>query len=171
MNADKLVRLLPTGQSGMFGKRPRWDYRNICDCQKHAGRRRLRRVAAAVARHLTRRSVALLIGVPLAFGALGLPMEAMNITLPELADRITEQTLSARELPIFTTRKVRKTFLTPLQSGRKRRCGHTVSPISDGPLRRPEQGAGRVQRGRRERRALRRRAPIPGDRRLPTARL
>jgi len=116
MNADKLVRLLPTVHSGMFGKRPRWDYRNICDCQKHAGRRRLRRVAAAVARHLTRRSVALLIGIPLAFGALGLPMEAMNITLPELADRITEQTFSVRELPIFTTRKVRETFLAPLKS-------------------------------------------------------
>src|SRR6059036_3540321 len=98
MNADKLVRLLPSAPWGMFGKRPRWDYRIICNCQKHAGRRRLRRVVAAAARHLKRRSVALLIGLPLAFGALGLPMEAMNITLPELADLITEQTLSAREL-------------------------------------------------------------------------
>src|SRR5438093_13010694 len=115
MNADKLVRLLPTVHPGMFGKRPRWDYRNICDCQKHAGRRRRRRIAAAVARHLTRRSVALLIGIPLAFGALGLPMEATNITLPELADRITVQTVPARARPTFTTRKVRETFLPHLQ--------------------------------------------------------
>src|SRR5438128_3301269 len=116
MNAAKLVHLLPSAPCGMFRKRPRWDYRIICNCQKHAGRRRLRRLAAAAARHLKRRSVALLIGLPLAFGALGLPMEAMNITLPDLADRIAEQTFPARELPIFTTRKVREALLAPIRS-------------------------------------------------------
>jgi soluble lytic murein transglycosylase-like protein len=109
MKSTDLVRLLPIADCGMFGKR--WDYRVICTCQKHAGRRRVRRLASAAARHLKRRGVALLIAVPLAFCALGFPMEAMNVTLPDLADRIAEQTLPARELPIFTTRKVREAFL------------------------------------------------------------
>ena len=35
----------------------------------------------------------------------------MNVTLPDLADRIAEETLPMRELPIFTTRTVREAFL------------------------------------------------------------
>jgi hypothetical protein len=109
MKPTDLVRNLPFADIRMSGKR--WDYRMICPCQEHAGRRKVRRLATAVARHLKRRGVALLIAVPLAFCALGFPMEAMNVTLPDLADRIAEQTLPVRELPIFTTRKVREAFL------------------------------------------------------------
>jgi hypothetical protein len=111
MKPTRLVRNLPLASSGMFEKR--WDYRLICTCQKHAGRRKVRRLASAAARHLKRRGIALLIGVPLAFCALGFPIEAMNVNLPDLAERIAEQTLPTRELPIFITRKVRDAFLDP----------------------------------------------------------
>jgi len=109
MKTTNLVRLLPTADLVMFSKR--WDYKVICTCQKHAGRRKVRRLASAAARHLKRRGVTLLIAIPLAFCALGFPMEAMNVTLPDLADRIAEETLPMRELPIFTTRTVREAFL------------------------------------------------------------
>src|SRR4029077_2756417 len=109
MKSTELVRVLPIGGVGMFSKR--WDYRVICTCQKHAGRRRVRRLASAAARDLKRRGVALLIAVPLAFCALGFPMEAMDVTLPDPADRIAEQTLPTRTLPIFTTRRLREAFL------------------------------------------------------------
>jgi soluble lytic murein transglycosylase-like protein len=60
---------------------PPRDFREICACQRHARRQRaLWRRALRVAR---KRGVALLVTVPLAFGAIG--MEAMNVSLPALA--------------------------------------------------------------------------------------
>lgn len=89
-----------------------FDFRIICDCQKHAGRKRVRRIASAAAAHLRKRSVALLVGVPLAFCALGFPSEAMNVTLPALSARINNE---ANQFHIFTTRKVRESFLGPVR--------------------------------------------------------
>jgi len=60
---------------------PPRDFREICACQRHARRQRtLWRRALRLAR---KRGVALLVTVPLAFGAIG--MEAMNVSLPSLA--------------------------------------------------------------------------------------
>jgi soluble lytic murein transglycosylase-like protein len=73
------------------------NYRVICNCQMHRGRKRAQRVAAAALSHLRRRSVALIVGVPLAFGALGIPTEAMNLSL----------NVSAPSFRAFTQRNVR----------------------------------------------------------------
>ena len=63
---------------------------------------RIRHIAKVAAR-------ALLVGLPLAFCALGFPTEAMNVTLPALT-----QTLAANpRFHIFTTEKVREEFLLP----------------------------------------------------------
>ena len=99
---------------------PSRDYRIICDCQVHARRERtLRRRAVRgmhiIGRHLRRRGLTLLVGVPLAFGAIGIPIEAMNVSIPLFAS-ITDSGRDAspvRPLPIFTTRKVREAFLHP----------------------------------------------------------
>ncbi len=65
--------------------------------------------------HLQRRGIAILVGVPLAFGAIGIPIDAMNVSLPLLSS-ITgsgRDAADARPLPIFSTRKVREAFLHP----------------------------------------------------------
>lgn len=70
--------------------------------------------------HLHRRSVALLIGVPLAFGAIGIPIEAMDVSIPllsTLADS-SRNAIASRTL-VFTTRNVRETFLQPEQAPRE----------------------------------------------------
>src|ERR1051326_7529300 len=84
----------------------RRNFRVICDCQRHAIRERTlwrRRVRAAKAKARLVRSggVALLFAVPLAFGAINIPSEAM--------DMLT----SSNRFQIFTTERVRKDFLAP----------------------------------------------------------
>lgn len=99
------------------------DFRIICDCQRHAlrertiWRRSVRGVAHAAA-HVRRNGISFLIGVPLAFGAIGIPMEAMNISAPAAALRAKITALSsssAQELHLITPR-VRREFLAG-QSG------------------------------------------------------
>ena len=86
---------------------PSRDFREICACQSHARRERsLWRRALRVAR---RRAVALIVTVPLAFGAIG--TEAMNLSLPDLA----KVAIGQHHFPVFT-RKVRETFLKPEQA-------------------------------------------------------
>jgi hypothetical protein len=127
----KVVRLLPLAVSGMgISKHAtrstgRWDYRMICDCQAHAKRERalwrrsLRAVRGGV-KQIGSGGMALLVGVPLAFGLLGFPsIEAMSInklTIPDLMSRASvmttrQQAAPTQALPIFTTAKVRAEFL------------------------------------------------------------
>ena len=96
------------------------DFRVICDCQRHAKReRRLHRRAIRGIRiiggHLQRRGVALLVGVPIAFGAIGIPIEAMDVSIPLLSsiNDSGRDALPSSSLPIFTTRKTRDAFLHP----------------------------------------------------------
>ncbi len=101
------------------------DFRVICDCQRHAIRERtLRRRAVRGMRiiggHLQRRGIALLVGVPIAFGAIGIPIEAMDVSIPllgSLNDGVRDVAPS-NVLPIFTTRKIRDTFLDPEKAQR-----------------------------------------------------
>ncbi|MDP9361971.1 MAG: transglycosylase SLT domain-containing protein [Acidobacteriota bacterium] len=89
---------------------PPRDFRDICVCQRHA--RRERALWRRALRGAKRRGVALLVAVPLAFGAIG--TEAMNLSLPALA----QQAISIGDrhpFPVFTTRKVREAFLNPEQ--------------------------------------------------------
>src|SRR4051794_16008234 len=82
------------------------NYRVICNCQMHRGRKRAQRVAAAALSHLRRRSVALIVGVPLAFGALGIPSEAMNLSLTATAPsfrRVRVETLNTTPPPMAVT--------------------------------------------------------------------
>jgi soluble lytic murein transglycosylase-like protein len=90
------------------------DYTLICDCQHHARHQRAlwRRGARAVnsaARRLGRSGVALLVGVPLTLGAIGIPTEAMNLSMIAVEPSSLVQTPS--KLPIFTTHVVRDRFL------------------------------------------------------------
>lgn len=107
----KLVRVLPSSVRRMHAK----DFRIICDCQVHARRertiwRRSLRFAQRAGRAVSSRGVALIVGVPLAFGAM-MPTEAMNMSIPMLA--IKREAAKVRELPIFTTPRIRSTFGTP----------------------------------------------------------
>lgn len=98
---------------------PGRDYRIVCDCQRHARRERslwhrTMRVAS--------RGIAVLVGVPLAFCAIGIPSEAMNVNVPLVTDtmRATFNThrvaaprlLTAGTMPIVTVRS-REQFLSP----------------------------------------------------------
>ena len=95
------------------------DYTLICDCQRHARRertlwRRSIRAASHAVRRLGRNGVALLVGVPLAFGTMGIPTEAMNLSILTPAPSVTAQEITeASRLPIFTTSAVRTNFLAP----------------------------------------------------------
>jgi Transglycosylase SLT domain len=124
----EVVRLLPSGLNRMTSSshesspvRPTHrDFRVICDCQRHALRertiaRRTMRGIRIIGGHLQRRTVALIVGLPLAFGAIGIPMEAMDVSIPILSSITggSRATPVAADLPIFTTRKVRDTFLHP----------------------------------------------------------
>src|SRR5262245_20708117 len=106
---------------------PPHDFRVICDCQRHAMRertlaRRTVRGIRIIGRHLQRRSVAFLVGVPIAFGAIGIPIEAMDVSIPLLTS-ITETGRSVMNsnntLPIISTRKIRETFLHPEDAPRE----------------------------------------------------
>jgi len=84
----------------------RREVRIICDCQRHAMRertlwRRSVRAAYATVRQIRRGGVALLLGVPLAFGAINIPSEAMNIFS------------SSSRFDFFTTEVVKRDFLAP----------------------------------------------------------
>src|SRR6059058_3018513 len=90
------------------------DFRTICDCQRHAIHerkihRRAIRGMRIISGQLQRRGVALLVGVPLAFGAIGIPIEAMDVSIPLLssATDTARDFAPIRSLPIFTTRKIR----------------------------------------------------------------
>ncbi|HEX7153146.1 MAG TPA: lytic transglycosylase domain-containing protein [Thermoanaerobaculia bacterium] len=84
------------------------DFRIICDCQHEAKRKasRWRRVLTAASR-----GVAVLLGVPLAFGALGIPSDATSLNF--LSDAKIARAVSVmedRSLPIFTSKKTREEF-------------------------------------------------------------
>lgn len=96
------------------------DVRTICDCQRHAARertlsRRSLRLAQRIARHVSHNGVALLIGLPLAFGAIGIPIEAMNVAIvPSVVNRIAALEQRARsQFRIFTTPRGKQEFLAP----------------------------------------------------------
>jgi hypothetical protein len=105
---NKLVRLLPSTPTRMNRKRLNWNYRLICPCQRHAGRRRIGTLVRAVGDHLQRRAIALVIGIPLAFCALGFPIDAMNVSLPLM--RLGQP---AQSFHIFTTRRTREALMAP----------------------------------------------------------
>lgn len=89
----------------------RWDYRIICPCQAHARRRRVIHWARVAGQQVQKRAIAIMIGVPLAFGALGFPIDAMNVSFPLLEGR-TEPVLQP-SFRIFTTPRLRESFLAP----------------------------------------------------------
>ncbi len=119
IKSKELVRLLPLGASMKPKRRatnytwtPPRDFREICSCQRHArSERALWRRVLRVARQ---RGVALLITVPLAFGAIG--MDAMNISLPAFAQHAIEISGGSRPFPVFTTTKTRQAFQNPEQA-------------------------------------------------------
>lgn len=93
------------------------DFRLICTCQRDAARernalRRSWRRAARMAKGLSRRSIAMLIGVPLAFGAIGIPIEAMNVRLP-IPGTDTVLARSQREYSLFRSGGTRGDLLSP----------------------------------------------------------
>lgn len=101
-----VVRVLPKGVRSMDSKH----YRIICSCQVHAMRerklwRRSLRAARRVASSMHRGSIALIVGLPLAFGAIGIPMNAMDT--PLLAIRSFRHTLP------FVTPKAAASFGAP----------------------------------------------------------
>ena len=88
---------------------PQRDVREICACQRHA--RHERALWRRALRGARRRAVTLCVTVPLAFGAIG--MEAMNVSLPALAQRAIDIGGGSRPFHVFTTPKVRAAFLHP----------------------------------------------------------
>ena len=104
-----------------LSKTDKWrshDVRDICPCQAHA--RRERSLWRRSLRAVRARGVALIVGLPLAFGALEFPIEAMNMSIPsalkiERADTTTavRSTQTPSMFPIFTTRRIREQFLNP----------------------------------------------------------
>lgn len=95
----------------MTGRRGHWDYRVICSCQQHARRRQVVRWLHVAADQLQRRAIALVVGIPLAFGALGFPIDAMNVSFPMLESR-TPLAQSQQSFRVFTTPKVRQSFMS-----------------------------------------------------------
>ena len=102
------------------------DFRVICECQRHAIRerslrRRTVRGIRIIGGHLQRRGIALLVGVPIAFGVIGIPIEAMDVSIPLLSS-INDggrDAAPSNPLPIFTTRKTREAFLHPENAPRE----------------------------------------------------
>ena len=90
--------------------RHNWDYRLICDCQRHARRRGVLRFARAAAAQLQRRAVAFVIAIPLAFCAFGFPMDAMDAVSLPMMDARAPQTHSFR---IFNTPRSKQALLQP----------------------------------------------------------
>lgn len=71
------------------------------------------RSARFLAEQLHRKGVALLVGAPLLFGALGVPIEAMSVSLPALRERVV--LVGAPSFKVFTTTGARESFLQPQQ--------------------------------------------------------
>jgi len=120
-NEQHVVRLLRLGEfmkpirrAADYTWTPPRDFREICACQRHA--RRERALWRRVLRSTRRRATALVVNVPLAFCAIG--MEAMNVSIPDLAQKAIEMSGGGRRLPVFTTRKVRDAFLHPEQAAK-----------------------------------------------------
>lgn len=99
------------------------DYRVVCDCQVHARKQRVwwRRGLRSMQNASTRAKsgVALLVGLPLVFGASWVPMDAVN-SYAAVTRKLTPAANRAREAAnrsfhIFTTERVRRDFLTPQQ--------------------------------------------------------
>src|SRR3954469_7213696 len=86
LQQKKLVREWPIPARCMNEK----DFRIICDCQIHARRertlwRRSLRMARRAGRAVSGRGIALMVGGPLAFGAIGsIPTDAVNMSIPML---------------------------------------------------------------------------------------
>src|SRR5579872_7224381 len=100
----------------MTAKRTHWDYRLICPCQQHGGRRTVIRWARLAAGHLQRRAIGIVVGIPLAFGALGFPMDAMNVSFPMLqAKAPAAVALVKPAFHISTTPEIRRTFMADPQ--------------------------------------------------------
>ncbi|HXH38969.1 MAG TPA: hypothetical protein VNN08_10100, partial [Thermoanaerobaculia bacterium] len=117
--SEELVRLLPLAALMKLKHRatdstwtPPRHFREICSCQRHA--RRERSLFRRALRGAKRRGVALLVTVPLAFGAIG--MEAMNISLPAFAQQAIEMSGGSRPFKVFTTTKIREAFQNPKQT-------------------------------------------------------
>jgi hypothetical protein len=87
---------------------PPRDFREICACQRHA--RRERALWRRAVRGARKRAVTLFVTVPLAFCAIG--MEAMDVSLPQLAQQAIEMSSrNTQTFEVFTTRRVRDAFL------------------------------------------------------------
>lgn len=101
------------------------DFRTICDCQVHARKeralwRRSLRAAGRATKSIRTRSIALLVGVPLALGALEFPTAAMNFSTiaadtigavrATTTAAVDTSAADASALPIFTTEQVREQF-------------------------------------------------------------
>lgn len=101
------------------------EFQIICDCQRHAVRdgrlwRRSLRLAQRVARGVSHNGIALIIGLPLAFGAIGIPIKAMNTAAgPTFRARIQAIETKARAFRIFTTERVKRDFLVPSEVPRQ----------------------------------------------------
>jgi hypothetical protein len=88
---------------------PGREYRIVCDCQRHArnGRSLWRRTL-----RIASRGLAVLVGVPLAFSAIGFPTETMNLNVPMVTDTmratfgtraaVATPAAGAKSLPIVT---------------------------------------------------------------------
>jgi len=91
------------------------NFREICDCQRH--RRQnvwWRRTLRLAQERVGRNGIALIVGLPLAFGVIGLPGDAsgnypLGARMAPLAAKIEEE--ATRAFPIFTTPTVRRSFL------------------------------------------------------------
>ena len=105
-------------------RRGREAWRDICPCQAHARRERAlwRRSLRAVRRttgRLKARGIALIFAVPLAFGALQMPTEAMDssfittTTRDSIAQLLATTTEPNSKFPIFTTDLIRENLLRP----------------------------------------------------------
>lgn len=120
-------RDMSESNQSLLGWSPGTDFRIICPCQLHGQQegtlwRRSARMAASARTGLKDRGVALLVGLPLAFLALGFPTEAMNLVTrtapPALVVRpepVQVQPEAAavenRALPIFTSSEIAQEFL------------------------------------------------------------
>jgi soluble lytic murein transglycosylase-like protein len=97
----------------------REDWREICPCQAHARRERaLWRRSLRAVRGLKARSIAVIVGVPLFFGALQMPTEAMDASFIKAGQQSINQLLkasastTAADFPIFTTDRIRENLLS-----------------------------------------------------------
>jgi soluble lytic murein transglycosylase-like protein len=128
----KVVHVLPYALNRMKrdGAKEAWkagktgDYRIVCDCQVHARKQRAwwRRGLRSMQNASTRAKsgVALLVGLPLVFGASWVPMDAVN-SYAAVTRKLTPAAYRARDAAanrsfrIFTTDRTRRDFLTPPQ--------------------------------------------------------